>query len=168
MYETGSTVLIYLYIYAYIERAAMFSNAYGCNHPFSSMIRMKLIYSIMTSDEDNCCRLSIRRLLKDSEGRKDFNNSVLAFYPLHDDSERDRWIKILSYYGYVFLTAQTLLAQPSFFLCVYTNIICMYASVFGEVSATFGCNHGIFRLMIFGIIAGRKLRCTLSSTAIWR
>ena len=93
MYASGSSIILITLFFTQlciIERAAMYSNAYGCNHPFSSMVRMKLIYSIMTSDEDNCCRLNIRRLLKDSEGRKDFNNSVVAFYPLHDYSERDR------------------------------------------------------------------------------
>ena len=69
----------------------MFAKSPGYNHPFSSMIRTKLIYSIVTSDEVNCCGLSIRRLLIDSKGLKDFNDSVRAFYPLHNDAERERF-----------------------------------------------------------------------------
>mmetsp|Transcript_32767 Transcript_32767/g.47312 ORF Transcript_32767/g.47312 Transcript_32767/m.47312 type:complete len:789 (-) Transcript_32767:186-2552(-) len=87
-----SPISPYQFIYhKYIqEKADMFAKGSGLNHPFSSIIRIKLIYEIILSNDDDCCGLNMRNLLKDSKGMANYNNSILACFPLHDLISRDR------------------------------------------------------------------------------
>lgn len=70
----------------------MYANAEELNHPFSSMLRMKLIYQIMMSSDDDCSGLNIRHLMRDSAGAADYCDSIVACFPLHDDHQRDKYL----------------------------------------------------------------------------
>lgn len=70
----------------------MFAKAYGLNHPFSALHRIKLIMDIIQSDDDGCCALNLRKLVKD--GEDDASKSMIAFYPLHDDEKRKELSRI--------------------------------------------------------------------------
>lgn len=61
----------------------MFANATNKDHPFSSIIRIKLIMDIIQGDDIDCCSLNLRKLVKDG------TDSILKYFPLHDDSLRD-------------------------------------------------------------------------------
>ncbi|KAJ1396497.1 calcium-activated chloride channel-domain-containing protein [Ochromonadaceae sp. CCMP2298] len=66
------------------SKRALFAKADGLRHPFSSVLRIKLIYDIITNDEDDCCSLNLRRLKVDGSG------SIIAYFPLHDDGPREQ------------------------------------------------------------------------------
>lgn len=62
------------------EKDYMYEKANEQQHPFSPIIRTKLILSIIQSTKNNGCHLNIRKLIADG--------SVLACFPLHDDKKR--------------------------------------------------------------------------------
>ena len=66
----------------------MFARATGYDHPFSSIIRVKLIMDIINNDEEDCCSLNLRRLIMDG------SRSILHYFPLHDTSARDSLARI--------------------------------------------------------------------------
>lgn len=47
---------------------------------------------IITSDEEGCCSLNLRKITND--GPNDESSSVIAYYPLHDELARDQLNKI--------------------------------------------------------------------------
>jgi hypothetical protein len=61
----------------------MFAKAHGLEHPFSPIIRIKLIMDIIQSDADSCCALNLRKLAKDGSG------TIISFFPLHEPHARD-------------------------------------------------------------------------------
>jgi hypothetical protein len=63
----------------------LFAKADGYRHPFSSILRIKLIYDIITNDEEDCCSLNLRRLTTE-DGTKSFK----SYFPLHDDERRNQ------------------------------------------------------------------------------
>ena len=65
------------------DRGPMFANATNLDHPFSSITRIKLIMSIIQGDDDDCCSLNLRKMVKDG------SDSLLKYFPIHDDSLRD-------------------------------------------------------------------------------
>eukprot|EP01039_Chlorochromonas_danica_P003205 gene3205-3510_t len=84
----------YQYIYAPYkkDKAPMYAKADGLNHPFSAILRIKLIMDIIDADEPSCCKLKLRKLLDDSsEGHTDH---IIAYYPLHDYERREELIRV--------------------------------------------------------------------------
>jgi hypothetical protein len=77
---------------SFIEKPELFANAANHSHPFTSIIRIKLIMDIISSDEENCCSLNLRKIIND--GPSDEHSSIIAYYPLHDDQQRDQLNKI--------------------------------------------------------------------------
>lgn len=75
-----------------LEKADMFAKGDRLDHPFSSTIRIKLIYEIILSNNDDCCGLNVRMLMNDSKGMANYNNSIIACFPLHDPISRDRFL----------------------------------------------------------------------------
>ena len=70
----------------------MFANAPGYDHPFSSIIRIKLIMDIINNDEEDCCNLNLRKITQDG------SRSVLHFFPLHHNPSRDALAR--NWFGY--------------------------------------------------------------------
>ena len=62
------------------EKDYMYDKADEQQHPFSPIIRTKLILSIIQSTKNNGCHLNIRKLISDG--------SVLTCFPLHDAKKR--------------------------------------------------------------------------------
>jgi Calcium-activated chloride channel len=63
----------------------MFALAPGYKHPFSNLIRLHLIVSILERGENGCCGADIHQLLADE--------SFLAVYPLHNKEMKDMLIR---------------------------------------------------------------------------
>eukprot|EP01031_Cornospumella_fuschlensis_P028338 gene28338-34214_t len=78
----------YQYIYAPYEydKHVMFSRVEGYSHPFSSIIRIKLLMDIIDSDHATCCSLKLRTMATD--GR------IMSFFPLHDYDKRDELMRV--------------------------------------------------------------------------
>lgn len=76
--------------YFFLDRPEMFAKAHRLDHPFSSIIRIRLILDIIFSKADDCGALNLRAMTKDGDGTGNpMSNSVIAYYPLHDDEARD-------------------------------------------------------------------------------
>lgn len=45
----------------------MFARATGLDHPFSALLRIKLVMDIITNDEEDCCCLNLRKMIQDGE-----------------------------------------------------------------------------------------------------
>lgn len=76
------------------ERPELFAHAHGYQHPFSDLLRIKMIFSIITSNDDGCARLNLRSMKSDDKDPK--KCSIIGYFPLHnaqvvDDLER-RWL----------------------------------------------------------------------------
>jgi hypothetical protein len=69
-----------------LEKPQLFANAHGLSHPFSPIIRIKLILNIIASDEMNCCSLNLRKITNDAPDEE--SCSVIAYFPLHDDAAK--------------------------------------------------------------------------------
>ena len=65
------------------DKPGLFAKAHGLTHPFSSIVRIKLIMDIIQSNDDNCCALNLRKLAKDGSG------SIISFFPLHNNDVRE-------------------------------------------------------------------------------
>jgi hypothetical protein len=70
----------FIYINYSRDKKEMFTNAKGYNHPFSDIIRVKLILSIISSIDSGCCSMNLDKLLA--------NKSIVSYYPLHNDDAR--------------------------------------------------------------------------------
>lgn len=70
----------------------MFAKAPGYDHPFSSILRIKLIMDIINNDEEDCCNLNLRKIVQDG------SRTLLQFYPLHDSQMRDALAR--NWFGY--------------------------------------------------------------------
>jgi hypothetical protein len=115
-----SRITPYEHIYCKFAKendAGLYVNARGQAHPFSNLIRIKLIYQIITDTSDTGCALNLRQLIIDStidnsaNGSENgdnndnyddgtatpaslipHNNSILKYYPLHNYEDReDLW-----------------------------------------------------------------------------
>mmetsp|Transcript_21771 Transcript_21771/g.36403 ORF Transcript_21771/g.36403 Transcript_21771/m.36403 type:complete len:780 (+) Transcript_21771:27-2366(+) len=80
----------YEFIYASYDdsKRNMFKRANGLQHPFSSTLRIKLIYDIISNDEEDCCSLNLRRM------KADGSNSLKSFFPLHGEEQREELSRI--------------------------------------------------------------------------
>lgn len=66
----------------------MFAKATGLDHPFSNLLRIKLIMDIIINDEDDCCNLNLRRI------KEDGSRSITHYFPLHDIAAREDLARI--------------------------------------------------------------------------
>jgi hypothetical protein len=74
--------VIFCFFVYLLGKRSMFAKASGYAHPFSSVLRIKLLFDIITNDEDDCCSLNLRQILKDG------SRTLLSYYPLHDEGVR--------------------------------------------------------------------------------
>lgn len=83
----------YQFIYAPYrkDKHAMYARAEGLSHPFSAIIRIKLLMDIIDSDDPTCCKLKLRKLA--SDGADGHKSHIIAYYPLHDYDRREELIR---------------------------------------------------------------------------
>lgn len=76
------------------ERPELFAHAAGYQHPFSDMLRIKIIFDIITSNKAGCAHLNLRKMKSDDKDPK--KCSVIAYFPLHNRAVADdletRWL----------------------------------------------------------------------------
>ena len=79
-----TTLSPYEFIYAPYNdlRREMFEIPPGMHHPFTPLLRIKIIYQIIVGDGEDCCSLNMRRMAKDG------SSSVISYYPLHNLEQR--------------------------------------------------------------------------------
>ena len=81
---TYTSLTTYLYAtHTYTAKRAMFAKASGYDHPFSPVLRIKLITDIIVNDEEDCCSLNLRKIVADG------SRSIQAYFPLHDLEGRE-------------------------------------------------------------------------------
>ncbi|RYY85775.1 hypothetical protein EON63_06860 [archaeon] len=74
-----------------LDKHAMFARAEGHSHPFSAIIRIKLLMDIIDSDHATCCSLKLRTMTTDER--------IMSFFPLHDYDKRDELMRVGHVYG---------------------------------------------------------------------
>jgi hypothetical protein len=92
-------LLIYItdLFYLKIERPELFAVAHTHNnyqHPFSDIIRIKLLFGIITSSDESCAGLNLRKLRVDHPTPK--SCSVIVYFPVHNPNHIEeldrRWL----------------------------------------------------------------------------
>ena len=78
----------------FTERPDMFAKAHGFNHPFSDIVRIKLLLDMIISESEGCCALNLRKLVKDGDGADPMTNSIVAYFPLHNYEARDELARV--------------------------------------------------------------------------
>lgn len=76
------------------ERPELFAHAPGYQHPFSDLLRIKMITDIITSNRSGCAHLNLRKMKTDDADPE--RCSVIAYFPLHNralaDDLEQRWL----------------------------------------------------------------------------
>lgn len=65
------------------ENREFFTKSSSYSHPFSDIVRIKLIYSILISSLPGCANLNLRKLKLD--GNCEGNSSIVDYYPIHNE-----------------------------------------------------------------------------------